>query len=196
VFAPFTDLAYLFTGVTIRNREEISSAGEVRLIQPRSLVSGPVIDVADTDSIATRPQLARQLLTSGDLVLRTRGSRVEAAPFVDDGVPTVASAPLIVLRPNREKVLPEYLQWMLNESPEVRRALIASMRGSTVQALNIEDLSRIEVPLPPLDRQQAIVDAAALARRAAELEARLSELRKLHTTRALSDAARQMTKES
>ncbi len=196
MFAALTDLARLFTGVTIRNREEISSAAEVRLIQPRSLVSGPAIDLADTDRIARRPQLARQLLTSGDLVLRTRGSRVEAAAFLDDGVSTVASAPLIVLRPNREKVLPEYLQWTLNESPEVRRALVASMRGSTVQALNIEDLSRIEVPLPPLERQQAIVDAAALARRAGELEARLSELRKIHTANVLSEAARQLTKES
>lgn len=191
-----TDVAALFTGLTIRNRSEISDAGAVRLIQPRSIVAGPLIDLANTDTIDERAQLGRQLLADGDLVLRTRGSRFEAAAFAGDGVATVASAPLIVLRPDREKVLPEFLQWLLNEAPEVRRALANAMRGSTVQSLNIEDLNRITVPVPPIERQRAIVEAAALARRAGELEARLADLRKIHTAQALSEAAREMTKES
>jgi restriction endonuclease S subunit len=190
-----SDISALFTGLTIRNRSEISDAGPVRLVQPRSIVAGPRIDLANTDTIEDRVQTGRQRLIDGDLVLRTRGSRFEAARFVSDGVPTVASAPLIVLRPSPERVSPEYLQWLLNESPEVRRAMGHSMRGSTVQALNIEDLSKIEVPLPSLERQQAIVEAARLARRAAEIEQRLSELRRLHTARALSDAAKESTKE-
>ena len=194
--AALTEVAALFTGLTIRNRSEISDAGPVRLVQPRSLVAGPLIDLANTDTIEERAQLGRQLLADGDLVLRTRGSRFEAAAFSGDGVATVASAPLIVLRPDRARVLPAYLQWLLNEAPEVRRALANAMRGSTVQSLNIEDLNRITVPVPPIVRQQLIIQAAALSRRAAELEARLSELRKIHTASALSEAARQMTKES
>ena len=191
-----TEVAALFTGLTIRNRSEISDAGPVRLVQPRSIVAGPRIDLANTDTIEERVQLGRQLLADGDLVLRTRGSRFEAAAFAGDGVATVASAPLIVLRPDPETVLPAYLQWLLNEAPDVRRALANAMRGSTVQSLNIEDLNRITVPVPPIHLQRTIVEAAALSRRAAELEARLAELRKIHTARALSEAALQMTKES
>lgn len=194
--AALTEVAALFTGLTIRNRSEISDVGPVRLVQPRSIVAGPLIDLANTDTIEERAQLGRQLLADGDLVLRTRGSRFEAAAFSGDGVATVASAPLIVLRPDPERVVPAYLQWLLNEAPEVRRALANAMRGSTVQSLNIEDLNRITVPVPPIVRQRLIIQAAALSRRAAELEARLSELRKIHTASALSEAARQMTKES
>lgn len=191
-----TEVASLFTGLTIRNRSEISVAGPVRLVQPRSIVGGPLIDLANTDTIEERTQLGRQLLADGDLILRTRGSRFEAAAFSGDGVATVASAPLIVLRPDPQKVLPAYLQWLLNEAPEVRRALGSAMRGSTVQSLNIEDLNRITVPVPSIERQRLITEAALLSRRAAELEARLAELRRIHTASALSEAARQMTKES
>ena len=188
--------ALLFTGLTIRTRCDFVDGGTIRVIQPRSILSGPQLDLANTDRIEKRAQLGRQLMADGDLVLRTRGSRFEAAIFTGDGVPTVASAPLIVLRPDPETVLPEYLQWLLNEAPDVRRALANAMRGSTVQSLNIADLNRITVPVPPIRRQRTIVEAAALSRRAAELEARLAELRKIHTARALSEAALQMTKES
>src|ERR1700686_4144506 len=129
--AALTEVAALFTGLTIRNRSEISDAGPVRLVQPRSLVAGPLIDLANTDTIEERAQLGRQLLADGDLVLRTRDSRFEAAALSGDGVATVASAPLIGLRPDRARVLPAYLQWLLNEAPEVRRALANAMRGST-----------------------------------------------------------------
>lgn len=190
-----SEVSTIFTGLTIRNRREISNTGSVRLIQPRSIVAGPRIDLSNTDTIEARAQLGRQLLADGDLVLRTRGSRFEAASFVSDGISTVASAPLIILRPDQERVRSDYLQWLLNESPEVRRALGNSMRGSTVQALNIEDLVKIGVPVPPIDRQRVIVDASRLARRAAEIEQRLSDLRRTHTVAALSGAARQTTKE-
>ena len=195
ISSPLSHVATLFTGVTIRNRSEISDTGSVRLIQPRSIVAGPRIDLSNTDTIEGRAQFGRQLLADGDLVLRTRGSRFEAASFASDGISTVASAPLVILRPDQEEVLPDYLQWLLNESPEVRRALGNSMRGSTVQALNIGDLVKIEVPVPALDRQRMIVDASRLARRAAEIEQRLSDLRRTHTIAVLSDAARQTTKE-
>jgi hypothetical protein len=191
-----TEVSSLFTGLTIRNRTAISDAGPVRLIQPRSIIAGPRIDLTNTDTIEGRVQLGRQLLADGDLILRTRGSRFEAAAFGGDGVATVASAPLIVLRPDPEKILPYYLQWLLNEAPEVRRALANAMRGSTVQSLNIEDLNRITVPVPPIERQRMIVEAAALSRRAAELEVRLSNLRRIRTARALTEAATQMMKES
>jgi len=184
-----THLAEIFTGLTIRNRNEIRTEGRVRLVQPRSVVGGPRLDLANIDYIDERPQSDRQYLTGGELVLRTRGSRFEAALFTPDGIVTMAAAPLIVLRPDATRVLPEYLQWLLNESPAVRQLMARATRGSTVQALNIEDLAKIGVPRPSLRRQRAIVEASALSRRAAELELQLSQLRKTYTALALAAAA-------
>ena len=184
-----THLADVFTGLTIRNRNEITMDGRVRLIQPRSVVGGPRLDLANIDYIDERPQSDRQYLTGGELILRTRGSRFEAALFPADGIATMAAAPLIVLRPDAKRVVPEYLQWLLNESPEVRQLMERVTRGSTVQALNIEDLAKMTVPRPSLSRQRAIVEASTLSRRATELERQLSQLRKTYTALALSAAA-------
>lgn len=182
-------LAEVFTGVTIRNRAEIGPVGRVRLIQPRSVVDGPRIDLTNVDYIGGRPQSDRQYLNGGELILRTRGSRFEAAIFAGDGKATMAAAPLIILRPDQNRVTPEYLQWLLNDAPEVRQLMARATRGSTVQALNIQDVADIAVPRPSLDRQRAIVEAAALSRRAAELERRIAQLRQTYLALVLSSAA-------
>jgi len=190
-----THVADIFTALTIRNRAEIVDGGSVRLIQPRSIVAGPLIDLSNVDFVDERPQSDRQYLKGGELILRTRGFRFEVALFAGDGVTTMAAAPLIILRADADRVLPEYLQWLINESPEVRRILVRATRGSTVQALNIEDLSKIIVPRPPLERQRRIVQAAALARQAAELEQRISHLKQVHAALVLSAAAHVLPKE-
>lgn len=60
----------------------------------------------------------------------------------------------LVLDVNR--ILPIYLVYYLH-SPKVQRLFEQYSRGTTIQGIQRSDLSRIKIPLPPLDTQRKIV---------------------------------------
>ena len=83
---------------------------------------------------------------------------------------------LYLIRPNRDRIIPEYLMAVL-ESAAAQAAFDAARQGSSLPRLPKAALENLPVPLPPLERQRTIVDL----RRALACEARLlSELQAKH----------------
>jgi type I restriction enzyme M protein len=168
------DVARIRSGLTFRNPSAQLQGGPVRAIQVRSMQTGPSIALNDADY--THDSTPEHFLREGDIVFRARGSRLEAAVWNPDGRPTVAGAPLLVITPQPEKLLPSYLAWVINSDHRVRRQLTASARGSaTVQAVTAEDLRQLRVACPPLEVQQMVVGIDELQRRAGQLEATIMQ---------------------
>ncbi|AMB46888.1 hypothetical protein Y590_18275 [Methylobacterium sp. AMS5] len=83
---------------------------------------------------------------------------------------------LYLIRPNRDRIIPEYLMAVL-ESAAAQAAFDAARQGSSLPRLPKAALENLPVPLPPLERQRTVVDL----RRALVREARLlSELQAKH----------------
>ncbi|WDS37223.1 restriction endonuclease subunit S [Pseudoxanthomonas sp.] len=92
----------------------------------------------------------------------------------------------LVLKPDYSRIDQAYLYFVLS-SPQVFSQFDSRAAGSTVRNLNIELVSGVTIPLPPLDEQKRIVAVldqafAALDRARANAEANLFDARNLMET--------------
>jgi restriction endonuclease S subunit len=87
------------------------------------------------------------------------------------------SAPLFRIRVADRRVLPQYLNWYINQPPA--QAFLASHAKGTAQKMISKDaLEDLEVFVPSLERQRAIVEVAALAEQEQNLMKKLAEKRR------------------
>jgi hypothetical protein len=81
-----------------------------------------------------------------------------------------------VLRPDRQRVLAEYLAWCINQRP-AQAFLARHSRGTLVKLLPKGVFEELEVPVPPLEKQRLIVDIEHLRAREEFLFKRLADSR-------------------
>jgi len=193
--ARLASLAEVRLGYSIRTRGASLTEGPVRVIQPRSLESGPLINVRNTDFADPGNSEARHLLHNDDLIFRTRGSRFEAAIYLDDGVPTVAAAPLVVVRIRHRGLCAPYLAWYLNNDPTARRHIERNSSGAAVATLSLSAIASIPIPVPPTEVQDKILVAARLVARQQEILLRLHDLVATHGKEVLGQVAWQRNQE-
>lgn len=101
-------------------------------------------------------------LRSGDVLFPNRGTRTTALTYRLDLPRTIVGAQFFILRPDAERVLPEFLAWFLR-TEEAARYFAGRRKGTYVQIIQRSDLAELEMPTPTLAVQQKIVDAANLA---------------------------------
>jgi hypothetical protein len=115
---------------------------------------------------------------SPDVVFRSRGER-NTASALDERLkePALAVLPLIVLRPNRDVVTPEYLAWAINQPPAQRHFDVAA-RGTNIRMIPRSSLDDLELDVPDIETQRRIVAVDALAERERELSQLAAEMRR------------------
>jgi type I restriction enzyme, S subunit len=165
--------------------EKANSLGRGTPILRINNVKGRTIDTADLKHLELPEKVrAGLLLADGDiLVIRTSGSRDlvgTCAVFHEQGEFLFASY-LIRLRPNPAQANPDFIVWFLN-SPLGRQQVDATSRQIMQNNINSEELRSLQIPLPPLPLQQAMmkrVEAgrAEIARRKADAQARAEAAR-------------------
>ncbi len=114
-------------------------------------------------------------LRSGDVLFPNRGARTTALAYRLDLPRTLVGAQFFILRPDAGLVLPEYLAWFLR-TEEAARYFDERRKGTYVKIIQRNDLAEMEMPLPPLNVQRKIVEAAGLALRERILAERLTAL--------------------
>lgn len=102
-----------------------------------------------------------RLVKDGDLLLVSRGSdrQKPACSTVRFQVAAAFAESLVRLRIDPEFALSDYVRLYLT-SRQGRSALAAAASGTTITNLNKRALMDVEIPLPSLDEQQAIVESA------------------------------------
>lgn len=100
-------------------------------------------------------------LSSGDILVAARGSR-NYAVLVDDGMTrlglgAVAAPHFFVVCIKTPGVLPEYLVWLLNQTP-CQRYLEQNAEGTLTKSIRRTVLEDTPVAVPPLAEQKAIVE--------------------------------------
>ena len=121
--------------------------------------------VADAKNrIIPERNIERYLVRDGDVVFQSRGKRNLA--FVLRNVPaaTLVSNHFYIVRLRTDDVLPEYLAWFVNQ-PTAQSHLTGKAQGTTMMLVPKEAFESLEVDLPPLDVQRAIVELAELRQR-------------------------------
>ncbi|MFA4943750.1 MAG: hypothetical protein WC789_03500 [Lentisphaeria bacterium] len=115
-------------------------------------------------------------LRPGDVLFPNRGTRATAIVYSLNLPNTLAGAQFFILRPNPDRVLPEYLAWFLR-TEEAARYFEGRRKGTYVQIIQRSDLAEMEMPVPPLAVQRKIVDVASLALAERAMMERLARLK-------------------
>lgn len=184
-------LAHIRMGVTLRGRDATRPvpSGSVHLVRIGDISQdGTLLNDGFVRIEPNEPINEDLLLRSGDVLFPNRGTRTTALAYRLDLPHTLAGAQFFVLRPNIERVLPEYLAWFLR-TEEAARYFEGRRKGTYIQIIQRSDLAEMEIPVPPLDIQQKIVEAANLAVEERILSERLAILKWKLTKGLLSKAA-------
>ena len=113
------------------------------------------------------------LINENDVVFSCQGTIGKVALAGKRDVGILPSPQIIVIRPNKKKILPEYLIQALT-TEKVRYQIERKSQGTFIPRLNIEDLQNIVIANPPLSRQQKLV--AKFRKRKVEIENLETEL--------------------
>jgi restriction endonuclease S subunit len=95
----------------------------------------------------------------------------------------------MVMRPNKERILPEYLAWAINH-PDAQRRLGAEAQGTSLRMISMAVLERLDIAVPDLQTQRRIVDLDALAKSEGRLLRTLATRREQLTSLILGEAAK------
>lgn len=99
----------------------------------------------------------------------------------------MASTSFFVLRLTDEKTLPEYLAWFLN-APSTQTLLKVQAIGTSMPSISKQVLENLEIPLPSMETQKAILQIIKLRKRENSLKKEIESLREKHIQQKIINA--------
>ena len=157
------DIAEIHQGYSFREGVRHDPAGAVAVIQMRDLGDDGLVSLCGLDRVEM--QLAeRQRVIPGDILFRARGGSATSAIVAEDPGTAVAAAPLLRIRLSGDSVVPAYLSWYINQPP-AQAHFQRNAEGSNVKMISRRALEALQIEIPGIERQHAVVELADLARR-------------------------------
>lgn len=167
-----SEIVEVLSGVPFRARVENEENGACIVVQARDLVGDGTVDLGRAARIATPPSSTKGLLKPGDVILQPRGNRYSVGKMDDVTDPTVAAAPLYILRCRAKDVDPDFLVAFL-EAASTQSILRQDAVGTHVPQIPRQALETLHIELPDLSSQIRLADLARLERREIEVMDRL-----------------------
>lgn len=161
------EIAVVRSGYPFRTRIEADPAGNALVLQMKDVNPFTGIDLPGAVRTVVKGPDAHRLAV-GDLVLKSRGNTHCAVVDAIPSLPLVAAIPLFVLRPNRKRVIPAFLRWILNH-PKTQARLAVAAVGTYVPTVSKHSIETLDIELPSLETQELIITIAELAEREREL---------------------------
>lgn len=184
------ELCNIHSGYTARGKLEPLPKGGVPALQLRDVsTDGETLTNAlpkyDLSKLSDR-----YFVSGGEVVFRSRGEP-NTATAIRDALPEPAAVivPLVIMRPDKARVLPEYLAWAINQ-PAAQRRLSAEAQGTSLRMIPMSVLERLDIEVPDLHTQHCIVELNALARQEARLLGAITARRGQLVSTILAEAAR------
>jgi len=182
--AALKDIASIQMGYSFRSRLQSTDTGSIAVIQMKDLMDDNTVNLNNLILIDIDKFNDNHYVKKGDLIFRSRGLYATSAIVLDDPGIAVVSAPLLKVRVTSSAVMPEYLNWFISQLPA--QIFLASRAGGTTQKMiSKEALEELEVFVPPLEKQKAIVALAALAEEEQRIMKKLAIKRKQYISATL-----------
>lgn len=169
------DLASVRSGLVLSRKQAKEPEGypyrsiNLRAIQPDALINLSEVDVYQ----AKEPLKPEYLSQIGDIIVRLTAPYT--AVLVDETTEgMVISSNFVVIRIESEKLLPEYLFWLLN-TQSVKRDIYENATSNMLGAVNAKFLAEIEIALLPIAEQQKLAQIYLTSRREIRLLRELAE---------------------
>lgn len=175
------DIALIQMGYSFRTRLESIDTGTVSVIQMKDLTDRNRVDSNALALVDMENPKVHHLVKPGDLIFRSRGLTTTSAILLDDPGMAVVAAPLLRIRVTSRKIIPEYLNWFINQKP-AQNFLASQAKGTAQKMISKETLEDIEVFLPSIGRQKTIIALASLAEEEQYILGKMAEKRKQYVS--------------
>jgi len=174
------DLADVTIGVTFRGSDAThhSPDGTHQLVRIGDVSTSGIIDTQKVNLVKVDDRsIAKYELRRGDIILASRGERMPIAVY-DLPIKAIVGSQFFIIRLNDSRLTPAYLRWFLSIEP-TQRTLVSMLKGSYIKSLSKESLTALRVPVPPLDKQNVIVELNKLLQLESDILLRLSQTKPL-----------------
>lgn len=121
----------------------------------------------------------KHLLREGDVLFAAKGTKNFAALYESKKQPAVASTSFFVIRIQenfRNKILPEFLVWLINH-PNSQKFLKGKAIGTSIVSISKAVLEELEISIPDLKTQKAILKITQLRNTEIKLKQRIETLK-------------------
>ena len=182
-------LCNIHSGYTARGKLEPVSKGGVPALQLRDVAvdgatPGPNFQRYDLGKLSDH-----YFVRGGEVVFRSRGEPNTAAAVGNAlAEPVAVIVPLLIMRPDPNFVLPEYLAWAINQ-PGAQRRLGAEAQGTSLRMIPMKVLENLDIAVPDLSTQKRIVELSALAQQEGRLLREIATRKEQLASIILSEAA-------
>ena len=167
-------IASIQTGVFAKPIAE----GEVVYLQAKHFdEAGQISSMLHPDLMADTVS-EKHLLRQGDVLFAAKGTKNFAAVYNIDE-PAVASTSFFVIRLEddfRSSVLPAFLSWLINH-PVAQTFLKGQAMGSSIASISKVVLEELEISIPPIQKQELILNISKLRYKEIELRQQIEMLR-------------------
>ena len=185
-----SELSDIHSGYTARGKLDPVPEGGVPALQLRDVGTTGEMPGSDFQRYHLSKLSDRYFVRGGEVVFRSRGEPNAAAAIPDPlPEPVVVIVPLVIVRPDRGRILPEYLAWAINQ-PDAQRQLGAEAQGTSLRMIPKTVLENLEIAVPDLPTQKSIVELNALARQEGQLLRQLAARRENLLSAILGEAAK------
>ena len=188
------EAALIRSGLVLsRKQAKTSICVRYPLITLRSISSKGYIDRELLDIYAAAQPLNDEYLThQGDIVIRL--SFPYTAVLIDETTSDmVISSNFVVIRADKQKILPEYLVWLLN-TEEVRRRTYDNTTSNMLGAIKSKYYAEFEIEPISIADQRKIAGIYALAQREVRLLLKLADEKEKYYARAIQLAQSKLTR--
>ena len=158
--------------------------GKVAYLQVKNFSEGGRLTPENIEYVPLNNSTEAQLLRDGDVLFVGKGNRLFAWCYhqpINQSY-AIASSIFFVLKPDSNKILPDYLSAILN-APQVRAAFQQLGSGTNILSIRKSELGAFEIPLPPLEDQQKIAALTELHQKEIDITKNLlSEKQQLYAS--------------
>ena len=143
--------------IDYRGRTPVKTESGIRLITAKNVKLG-YLQLEPQEFISAdnyESWMSRGIPNVGDVIFTTEAPLANVAQIDTDEKLAFAQR-IIVMQPNQNKINQTFLKYLLL-SDSVRKKILESGTGATVQGIKSSLLKKIKIPIPPLPEQKQIV---------------------------------------
>ena len=156
-------LADIRTGLSLREAIKPVENGNAFILQIKDIQDDNEIDYSRITQTTLKTIKAKRMLHRGDILLRARGVNRSAALFDGQGKNYQAANQFLIIRVTEDELLPEYLQWYLNQKP-AQQYLAENSTGTSIPYTQASTLANLGIIVPSRQKQRAIAQLQKLSR--------------------------------
>lgn len=169
------NIASIHSGIYARP----ASYGEIVYVQAKHFNENGKLNMSLIPDLQMDDQVTRHLLQDEDILFSAKGNKNFATIYEKENGPCVASSTFMIIRLRRDikqTVSSEYLAWYINH-PSTQSWLKTNAIGSSTLSISKATLSMMEIPLPTLEKQKAILRLNSLRLLEQSIQKQLSDLK-------------------